>query len=80
MALILLQPISRLQEQAEQGSAIVVQQLDEAGLLNQPTQLDKVACPLAPLPCPIARVGTGTGGIEAVTFHCQAPEPCRRGL
>lgn len=69
LAFILLQPVCQLQEGAEQGCAIIVGQLDEAGFLDEATQLDQVPRALAPFARPISGVRASACGIEAVTLH-----------
>lgn len=64
-----------VQERAEQGDAVVVQQLHQVGLEDETAQLDQVSGALASCLDPVACVGAG--GIEAVTFHHQPPQPCR---
>jgi hypothetical protein len=69
-----LQPCGQFEEGAEEGSAIVIYQLDQARLLHQAAKLDQLACPGAPVLHPLAGVVTRPGGIEAVTPHGQALE------
>ena len=64
-----LQPIGDVEEGAEQGGAVVIQQLDKAGFLHEAAQLDEVACALAPQFGPVARVRAGAGGVQPMPLH-----------
>lgn len=73
LAFILLEPRGEIEEGAEEGGAIIVHELDEAGLPHQAAELDEVAGARSPVLNPLAGVGAGTGEIEPVTPHGQAP-------
>ena len=77
---MLLQPARDVQQGAEQGSAVVVQQLDQSGLLHEAAQFDELAGACAPFLRPIAGVMAGTGEVEPILLHGQAPELRRCGL
>ena len=62
-----------VEQGAEQGGAVVVQQLHQVRLEDEAAQLNQVPGALPPCLGPIARVGAGAGGIEAVTHHHQPP-------
>ncbi len=66
-----------VQQCPEQGCAVVVQQLHQVGLKDEAAQLDQVAGALAARLGPIAGVGQGASGVEAITHHYQPPQPCR---
>lgn len=44
-----LQHVGEAEEAAEQGGAVVVREIDQAGHLHQTAQFDQVMCPLASL-------------------------------
>ena len=69
---ILLQPVREFKEGAQQGSPVIVHQLDQPGLLNQPAEFNQVAGACAPVLYPLAGVVTSTVAIETVTQHGQA--------
>ncbi len=66
-----------VQQRAEQGGAVVVQQLHQVSLGDKAAQLDQVAGALASCLGPIAGIGAGAGGVQPVTCHRQPPQPCR---
>ena len=51
-----MQSVSDVEEGAEQGGTIVVQQLEETCLVDEAAEFDEVACALAPLVRPITCV------------------------
>lgn len=63
----------RVQQGAEQGGAVVVQQLHQLGLNSEAAQLDQVTGALAACLRPVAGVRAGACGIQAVTLYRQAP-------
>ena len=63
---------SEFEEGSEQGSAVIVHQLDQSGLLHQSAQLNQVSGARAPVLHPLAGVITGTVSIEAVMKYGQA--------
>ena len=62
-----------VQKRAEQGGAIVVQQLDQVGFNDEATEFDQATGSFTSCLGPIAGVGSGAIGIEAVTLHHQPP-------
>jgi hypothetical protein len=70
--LLPLEPCCEFEECAEEGCAIIVQQLDQPGLLDEAAEFDEVAGAGAPVLDPLAGVVAGAGGVEAVTQHGQA--------
>jgi hypothetical protein len=75
-----LELVCDLEEGTEQGSAVIVGQLDEAGLLHEATQLDEVTRALAPLTYPVPGVRAGTGRVQPMPLCRQTSEPSHRGL
>jgi hypothetical protein len=69
------QPVGQVHEGAEQCGAVVVHQLDQAGLLHQATEFDEVSGALTARLGPIAHVGAGLLGIEPMALGCRQPEP-----
>ncbi len=67
-----MQPVRGVQKQAEEGGPIVVQQLDEASLLNEAAELDELACACAPFLDPIAGIVQGLGAGDAVLHDLDA--------
>ena len=59
------QPSGHLQQCAEQGGAIVVQQFDQLGLDHQAAQLDQMAGALPARLGPVARVSPGADSFGA---------------
>jgi len=51
------EPVGQLHEGAEEGGAIVVGQLDQAGFLDEAAELDEVAGALAACLGPVSHVG-----------------------
>jgi hypothetical protein len=68
---ILLQPVCEFKEGAQQGSPVIVHQLGQPGLLDQPAEFDQMPCACAPVLHPSAGVMASTVAIEAVTQHGQ---------
>jgi len=67
----------QIKECAEQGGAVIVQQLHQVGLGDEAAQLDQVPGALAPRLGPIAGIGAGAYGVQPDTCHCQPPQPYR---
>ena len=65
------------EENAEQGSAIVFQRLDEAGLVHQSAELDELSCSCAPFLNPVAGIGAVLSEHEPIPQNRQALELCR---
>ena len=72
-----LQLAGEFEESAEQGGAVVSNQLDEPGLLHEAAELDELPGACAPVLDPLAGVVAGTGAIEPIAQHGQALELCR---
>jgi hypothetical protein len=68
------QLVGDVEEGAQHSGAIVVHQFDEAGLLDETTKFDEMACPRASVLHPLPRIGASVIAIEAVLQHGQAPE------
>jgi hypothetical protein len=66
--------IRQLKEGAQHSGAIVVHQFDEAGLLDETTEFDEMACSRASVLHPLPRIGASAIAIEAAPQHGQAPE------
>jgi hypothetical protein len=71
------QPFGELEERPEQGRAVIVRQLDQAGFLDQAAELNEMAGALAACLGPIAHVGASLLRVESVTLqpetrHAQA--------
>ena len=69
-----MQPARDVQQRPEQGGAVVVQQLDQPGLLDEAAQFDELPCACASFLHPVAGVVTGLGEGEPILLHGQAPE------
>ncbi len=69
LAFIPVELIGQAEECAEQCDAIVVDQLDEAGLLDEAAEFDQVAGSRAPVLDPLPAIVSGARQIEAVTQH-----------
>ena len=69
----------QLQQCAEQSCSVIIRQLHQVCFDDQAAEFDQVPCSFTACLGPIARVDAGACGIEAVTFHCQPPQPyyCR---
>ena len=78
--LLQLQLAGNVQQRAEQGGAVIVQQLDQPGFLHEAAQLDELAGACAPFLHPVAGVVTGAGEGGPILLHGQAPELRRCGL
>ena len=61
--------IGEVEEGAEEGGAVVAQQLDQAGLLDESAEFDEVAGAFAACLGPIARVGAGHLGVQPTTLN-----------
>ncbi len=72
LVFILLQPVCEFKEGAQQGSPVIVHQIDQPSLLHQSAEFNQMSCPCAPVLHPLAGVITGTVAIQAVTQHGQA--------
>jgi len=72
--------IGELEEGTEEGGAIVLDELDQAGLLDEAAELDQVASAFAPCPDARAHVGAGPEGLQPMALSCGQTQPARRGL
>jgi hypothetical protein len=83
--------IGDIEESAEEGGPIIVDDINQAGLLDETTEFDQMACARASILDPLPRIGASAIAIEAVLQHGQAPqltvgclqvteEGCRLGL
>jgi len=72
--------IGEVEEGAEEGGAIVAQQLDKAGFLDESAEFDEVPCALAACLGPIAHVGAGHLGIQPMALDCCPAHQARRRL
>ncbi len=66
-----------IEQQAEQGSTIVLQQLDKAGLVHKATKLDELAGSCATFLHPVAGVGSVLSEHEPIPQNRQALELSR---
>ena len=67
-----LDPPREFEERAEQGGAVIIDQLDQPGLLHQAAQLDQVPCPRAPVLDRLALVIACPIPVQSITQHAQA--------
>jgi hypothetical protein len=74
------QLVGDVEKGAQHSGAIVVHQFDEAGLLDETTELDEMACSGASILHPLPRIGAGAIAIEAVLQHGEAPKLTVGGL
>jgi hypothetical protein len=72
--------IGDIEESAEEGGPIIVDDINQAGLLDETTELDEMACARASVLHPLPRIGASAITIEAVLQHGQAPELTVGGL
>ncbi len=64
----------RFQKNAEQCGAIVLQQIDQPGLLHEAPKLDELTCAIASLLSPVACIIAVAGKHEPIPEHGQALE------
>jgi hypothetical protein len=70
----ILKATGEVEEGAEQGGAVIVDELDQAGFLDEAAELDEMAGAGTTILDPLAGIVAGTREIEAVTLHGQALE------
>ena len=68
---MLLQPLCEFEECTEQGSAIVLHQIDQPGLLHQAAEFDELTGTCAPVLNPLAGIVPAACEGEAVVPHGQ---------
>ncbi len=71
---VFLKPLCDVQKGAKQSGAIIVDEFDQPGLLNEATEFDEVARALTAISHPLPGIIPRTSGLRSVPLHGQAPE------
>jgi hypothetical protein len=66
--------IGDVEEGAEEGGTIIVDEFDEARLLDEAAEFDEMACARPSILHPVPCISAGASGIEAVLEHGQAAQ------
>jgi hypothetical protein len=66
-----MEPCGKFKEGAQKGSAIIIDQLDQTGFLNQASQLDQVPGACTPILNPLALIIACAIPVQSITQHGQ---------
>ena len=67
--------IGEFEKRPEQGGAIVVDELDQAGFLDEAAEFDEMAGASTPVLHPLALVVPSLSAVEPIPQHGQVPQP-----